>query len=319
MTDLPDPVPSPDQYLIAVHAAATNFFDILQVQGKYQHQPPFPWISGMEFAGVVLATPAGNPHPKYPPGTRVFGASQGAYATRVCAPEAGLFPQPRGWAAADAAGLFVTAPTSYTALKVRADVRPGDWVLVHAAAGGVGLAAVQVAKALGATVVATAGTARKLEVARQFGADHVVDYRDEGWPEAVKKLTPRGRGVDVVYDPVGLVDKSTKCVAWNGRILVVGFAAGTIEKVAMNKVLLKNISIVGLHWGMYAKMEAKTERRVWGELLELIEQGKFRATVFTDKEYVGLESIPDALKALGSRETWGKVVVKVPQDGQTKL
>lgn len=312
-------MPKPNEYLIEVQAAATNFFDILQVQGKYQHQPPFPWISGMEFAGVVLSTPSGNASPKYPVGTRVFGAAQGAYATRVCALETGLFPQPKGWSSTEAAGLFVTAPTSYAALVVRAGVKKGDWVLVHAAAGGVGLAAVQVAKAFGATVIATAGTKRKLEVARQFGADHVVDYRDEKWPEAVKKLTPKGRGVDIVYDPVGMVDKSTKCVAWNGRILVVGFAAGTIEKVAMNKVLLKNISLVGIHWGMYAKMETETERQVWEEILQLVEQSKFRATVFTDKEFVGLESIPDALKALGSRETWGKVVVKVPQDGQSKL
>ncbi|KAI7781879.1 alcohol dehydrogenase [Diaporthe eres] len=319
VTTLPDPAPGPNEYLIKVEAAATNFFDILQVQGKYQHQPPFPWTAGMEFAGTVLSTPSASSNPKYPVGARVFGAAQGAYATRAAAGEAALRPQPKGWSSTEAAGLFVTAPTSYGALVVRAGVKKGDWVLVHAAAGGVGLAAVQVAKAFGATVIATAGTKRKLEVARQFGADHVVDYRDDKWPEAVKKLTPKGRGVDIVYDPVGMVDKSTKCIAWNGRILVIGFAAGAIEKVAMNKVLLKNISIVGIHWGMYAKMETETEVRVWKEILQLIEDGKFRGTEFTDKEFVGLESIPEALKALGSRETWGKVVVKVPQDGQAKL
>lgn len=273
----------------------------------------------MEFAGTVLSTPSAASNPKYPVGSRVFGAAQGAYATRAAAAEANLRPQPKGWSSTEAAGLFVTAPTSYGALVVRAGVKKGDWVLVHAAAGGVGLAAVQVAKAFGATVIATAGTKRKLEVARQFGADHVVDYRDEKWPEAVKKLTPKGRGVDIVYDPVGMVDKSTKCIAWNGRILVIGFAAGSIEKVAMNKVLLKNISIVGIHWGMYSKMESETEVRVWKEILDLIEAGKFKGTEFTDNEFVGLESIPDALKALGSRETWGKVVVKVPQEGQAKL
>ncbi|POS75920.1 alcohol dehydrogenase [Diaporthe helianthi] len=319
VTTLPDPKPGPNEYLIKVEAAATNFFDILQVQGKYQQQPPFPWTAGMEFAGTVLSTPSAVSNPTYPVGSRVFGASQGAYATLVTAPEAALRPQPKGWTSTEAAGLFVTVPTSYGALVVRAGVKQGDWVLVHAAAGGVGLAAVQVAKAFGATVIATAGTSRKLEVARQFGADHVVDYRDDKWPEAVKKLTPGGRGVDIVYDPVGMVDKSTKCIAWNGRILVIGFAAGSIEKVAMNKVLLKNISIVGIYWGMYAKMESETEVRVWKEILQLIEDGKFRGTEFTDKEYVGLESIPAALEALGSRETWGKVVVKVPQEGQAKL
>ncbi|RYP84411.1 hypothetical protein DL769_001200 [Monosporascus sp. CRB-8-3] len=319
VTELPDPKAGPDDYLIEVHAAATNFFDILQIQGKYQNQPPFPWVAGAEFSGVVLATPVSSGTPRFPVGSRVFGASQGAYATRVCAREHDLLPVPEGWSMADAAGLFVTAPTSYGALVLRAGVRTGDWVLVHAAAGGVGLAAVQVAKAFGATVIATAGTERKREVARAFGADHVVDYRDPGWPELVRKLTPRGRGVDIVYDPVGVVDKSTKCVAWNGRILVVGFAAGAIEKVAMNKVLLKNISLVGIHWGAYARFEKDKIPVVWDGIGKLIEQGKFRGTVFADQEFVGLESIPDALLALGSRGTWGKVVVKIPQPGNSKL
>ncbi|KAF2970431.1 hypothetical protein GQX73_g3109 [Xylaria multiplex] len=339
VTELPDPKPSPDQYLIEVHAAATNFFDILQIQGKYQHQPPFPWVSGAEFSGVVLAAPANSKSPRFPVGSRVFGASQGAYATKVCATEEQLLAVPTGWSFTDAAGLFVTAPTSYGALVLRAGVKAGDWVLVHAAAGGVGLAAVQIAKAFGATVIATAGTARKLEVARAFGADHVIDYRDASWPDQVRKLTPKGRGVDIVYDPVGLVDKSTKSVAWNGRILIVGFAAGSIEKVAMNKVLLKNISLVGIvrtktfipdpsiipygpagsHWGMYAKFERESVPAVWKGIDDLIGQGKFKSTVFTDKEFVGLETISDALLALGGRESWGKVVVKVPQSGESKL
>lgn len=147
----------------------------------------------------------------------------------------------------------------------------------------------------------------------------MVDYRDEKWPEAVKKLTPKGRGVDIVYDPVGMVDKSTKCTAWNGRIVIVGFAAGTIEKVAMNKVLLKNISLVGIHWGQYAVYEKETVVAVWQGIMKLIAEGKFRATVFTDRDFVGLEAVPDALKALGGRETWGKVVVKVPQGNQSRL
>lgn len=319
VTPLPDPVAGPDDYLIEVHAAATNFFDILQIQGKYQNQPPFPWVSGAEFAGVVLATPSGLSNPKFPVGARVFGATQGAYATKLLAKEGGMLAVPEGWSFTEAAGLFVTAPTSYGALVVRAGIKKGDWVLVHAAAGGVGLAAVQVAKAFGATVIATAGTARKLEVAKSFGADHVVDYNDPTWPEQVKKLTPKGRGVDIVYDPVGMVDKSTKCIAWNGRILVVGFAAGNIEKVAMNKVLLKNISLVGIHWGRYAVSERETEVKVWEGIMKLVAEGKFRGTVFDDREFVGLESIPSALEALGSRGTWGKVVVKIPQGKENKL
>lgn len=249
----------------------------------------------------------------------MFGAAQGGYATLVCAEEERLYPVPEGWSFVDAAGLFVTAPTSYGALVTRAGVKKGDWVLIHAAAGGVGLAAVQIAKAFGATVIATAGTKHKLDVAKRYGADHVVDYKDDKWPEIVKKLTPKGRGVDIVYDPVGMIDKSTKCIAWNGRLLVVGFAAGSIEKLALNKVLLKNISIVGIHWGVYAVNEPETVPVVWDGLFKLMKEGKFKGTVYTDKEYVGLESVGAALKSLGSRETWGKVVVKVPQPGDNKL
>ena len=213
----------------------------------------------------------------------------------------------------------MTAPTSYAGLVIRAGVKRGDWVLVHAAAGGVGLAAVQIAKAFGATVIATAGSQRKLEVAKSYGADFGIDYNKKGWEEEVKKLTPSGRGVDIVYDPVGMVDKSLKCTAWNGRVLIIGFAAGNIEKVAMNRVLLKNVSLVGLHWGVYAKEEPETVEEVWKGLFGLMEEGKFRGTVYTDKEFVGLESVGEALGMLGRRETWGKVVVKVPQEGEPKL
>ena len=213
---------------------------------------------------------------------------------------------------------MVTAPTSYAALVTRAGVKKGDWVLVHAAAGGVGLAAVQVAKALGARVIATAGTERKLEVAKGFGAEVGVLYRYGGWLEVVKKVTG-GRGVDVVFDPVGMVDASLKVVAWNGRIVVVGFAAGMVEKVAMNRVLLKNVSLVGVHWGRYAKEEPEVVEEVWRGLGEMMEKGLFKGTVFTDREFVGLETVGKALGMLGRRETWGKVVVKVSQEGESKL
>lgn len=317
--DLDDPKPQADQYTIRVHASATNFFDLLQIRGKYQHQPPFPFISGSEFSGEILATPSSSSNPAFKKGDKVFGAAQGGYATKICAAEVQLRPVPKGWGFFESAGLFITAPTSYAGLVTRANIKKGDWVLVHAAAGGVGLAAVQIAKAMGATVIATAGSKHKLDVAKSFGADHGIDYRDDKWPEQVKKLTPKGRGVDIVYDPVGLVAKSMSCTAWNGRILVIGFAAGDIEKVATNRILLKNQSVVGLHWGAYAKNEPEAIEGVWKGLFDLMESGKFRGTCFTDKEYVGLESVPEALKALGARDTWGKVVIKVPQDGQSKI
>ena len=191
--------------------------------------------------------------------------------------------------------------------------------MVHAAAGGVGLAAVQIAKAFGATVIATAGTKHKQDVARSFGADYSIDYRQKDWPEQVKKLTPKGRGVDIVYDPVGLIAQSMKCTAWNGRLLVIGFAAGDIEKMATNRVLLKNVSVMGLFWGAYATNEPEVVPKVWQGIFDLIKQGKYKGTAYTDREFVGLDSVPAALKALGARDSWGKVVVKVPQEGGSKI
>ncbi|KAJ5890631.1 uncharacterized protein N7473_006859 [Penicillium subrubescens] len=324
VTEVPTPTPSADKYLIEIHSAGTNFFDILQIQGKYQHQPPLPWVGGSEFAGIIAAVPTAASSPRFRVGDRVFGATQGAYATHVLAPEASLLPVPEGWSFEDAAGLFVTAPTSYGALVHRAGVKAGDWVLVHAAAGGVGLAAVQIAKAKGATVIATAGTQRKREIASQFGADYVVDYTDKAWPEQVKKLCATHRqgngkaGVDIVYDPVGMIEASLKCVAWNARLLVIGFAAGKIEKVALNRVLLKNVSLVGLHWGMYAKHETEAVDAVWKGIFDLVAQGKFKGTAFSDESFNGLETVPKALKALGGRETWGKVVVNVISNEKAK-
>ncbi|RMZ67471.1 quinone reductase [Pyrenophora seminiperda CCB06] len=322
VTDLPTPTPKPNEYLIAIHASATNFFDLLQVRGKYQTQPPFPWVAGMEFSGVVLKAPTalpGGKTPTFKEGDKVFGGNQGAYATHIICTEDMLKPVPEGWSYEDAAGMFVTGPTSYGGLVVRAGVKEGDWVLVHAAAGGVGLAAVQIAKAFGATVIATAGTPHKLDVARSFGADYAVNYRDADWPEQVKKLTPKGRGVDIVYDPVGLIDKSMKCIASNGRLLVIGFAGGPIEKIATNRILLKNVSVVGLFWGALSKQQPEVEAQVWNGLFKLVKEGKYRGTTFIDQEYVGLESIPAALKVLGGRDSWGKVVVKVLQEGAKLL
>ena len=227
VTTEPTPEPHPTKYLIRIHAAGTNFFDLLQIAGKYQHQPPLPWISGAEFAGVILATPTearassgsvvssfdgtistSTAH-RFKVGDRVFGSSQGAYATHILAPEDSLLPIPVGWSFEDAAGLYVTMPTAYGGLIVRGQTQPGEWVLVHAGAGGVGLSAVLIAKAIGATVIATAGSERKRQICLDYGADYVIDYRDKNWPQKVIEITKAKRtgngqaGVDVVYDPVG--------------------------------------------------------------------------------------------------------------------
>ena len=214
---------------------------------------------------------------------------------------------------------MVTAPTAYASLVIRAGIKKGDYVLVHAGAGGVGLAAVQIAKSFGAQVIATAGSERKLEVATGYGADHALDYTEKGWEEKVKSLTPGAKGVDIVFDPVGLVSTSLKCTAWNGRIVVLGFAGSRIEKIAMNRVLLRNVSLVGLHWGTYAKDEAGTVEEVWDALFRLIQSGDFRPTVFTDRTFVGLESVGEALGSLGRRETWGKVAIAISEGEGSKF
>ncbi|CCX17475.1 Similar to Quinone oxidoreductase-like protein 2 homolog; acc. no. A7RK30 [Pyronema omphalodes CBS 100304] len=309
VTTQPDPIPSKNEYLISIRASAANFFDLLQIRGKYQHQPKLPWIAGSEFSGVVISAPSGG---KYPVGTKVFGAAQGAFATKVCAREETLLPVPEGWGFKEAAGLFVTAPTSYAALVTRAQLKKGETVLVHAGAGGVGLAAIQIAKAYGARVIASAGSEEKRGICKEFGADEVVDYREKEWVKVVMKLTG-GKGVDVVYDPVGMVNQSLSCTAWNGRILVVGFAGGKIEEVKANRVLLKNVSVVGIHWGMYAKNEPEMVPITWKGIFDLIKQGKFRGTVFSG-QYTGLKEMARALEDLETRKTWGKVVVDVPEE-----
>lgn len=220
--------------LVEIHAAAANFFDLLQMAGKYQNQPPFPFLLGAEFSGIVLSAPSSS---KYKPGDRVFGSNQGTYAEKCIASLPTLHHIPRGWSFKDAAGLSVTAPTSYAALVLRAKLQRGEICLVHAAAGGVSLTAVQIAKALGATVIATCSPG-KFGVAKRFGADYCVDYTRKEWIEEVKGICKKlGRsGVDVVYDSVGKVEESLRVVAWGGRILIIGFAGGKIEKVAMNRV-----------------------------------------------------------------------------------
>ncbi|KEP55422.1 zinc containing alcohol dehydrogenase [Rhizoctonia solani 123E] len=305
-----EPKPAADEVLVEVHTAALNFFDILQAQGKYQNQPPFPFILGAEFAGTISAN---SPIPKgcsFKPGDRVFGSAQGSYAERIAAKWHSLHPIPNGFSFEQAAGLFVTWPTSYEALVGRAQLRPGEWCLVHAAAGGVGLAAVQIAKALGAKVIATAGTQDKLNVCKTLGgADEVLDYTKTGWQKEVLKLT-NGKGVDVIYDPVGLIKDSLKCIAWKGRALVVGFAAGEIEKLPLNLVLLKNISIVGVHWGAYMKNDVGHVPSVWKALFELFESGKVKPVVFSEV-YQGLEQVSAGLEALEQRKTWGKAIVQI--------
>ncbi|ORY97757.1 hypothetical protein BCR43DRAFT_523878 [Syncephalastrum racemosum] len=302
-TNVPAPEPKKGELQVAVKAVGLNFFDTLMIQGRYQIKPPFPFIPGGEFSGVVLKSTV----PEYKPGDRVFGSNY-SFAEIITVDAKKVLPVPKNFTFEQASGLFITYPTSYSALVLRAQLKAGEYCLVHAAAGGVGLCAVQIAKVLGAKVIATAGSPEKLEVAKRYGADYVINYRDKDWTEQVKKIT-NGKGADVVYDPVGLVEESTKCTAWNGRILVIGFAKGGWEKLPTNRVLLKNISIVGLHWGAYTKNEPEAIPKVWKALFELFESGKLAPAIY-DKVYT-LATIPEGLRAINERETWGKAVATV--------
>lgn len=304
--DVPAPAPGPGEVLVDVRAAGCNFFDILMVQGKYQVRPPFPFSPGAEAAGVVRAVGSGAGRVR--PGERVIAwADWGCYAEQVVVPESGVFPTPGGMPDVEAAAFFVVYQTAYCALAQRAALRPGEWLLVHGAAGGVGLAAVQVGKALGARVIATAGTPAKLEIARASGADVLIDYTREDWIERVKAVTD-GEGADVIYDPVGgdVFDGSTKCIAFEGRLLTVGFAGGRIPSVALNRVLLKNFSVVGVHWGFYRRRGSPLVQ-AWLEALSgLYATGRIRPVVY--RTYP-LREAAAALRALAQRESHGKVVL----------
>ncbi|PWN34242.1 NAD(P)-binding protein [Meira miltonrushii] len=312
------------EILVDVYSSALNFFDILQIQGKYQIKKPHPFTLGAEFAGIINEK---SPIPEgcdwIPGKTRVFGMANGAYGERASADWTNVREIPNGISFEQASGLFVTWPTSYAALKFRANVQPDEWVLVHAGAGGVGLSAIQIAKALGAKVIATAGSAEKLKVCiEQGGADEVVNYRDKDWQQQVKDKTDGG--VDVVYDPVGMIIPSLKFIKWNGRIVVVGFAAGTIEKIPANLILLKQISVMGVFWGAHIANEPERIPEAWKAIFDLLESKKCKPTAF-DKIYDGLETLPQALKDLQDRKTWGKVVVRLradplfPPKGSSKL
>ncbi|KAJ7158221.1 alcohol dehydrogenase [Mycena crocata] len=324
-TDWPVPKLGKNQIMVDVYSAGLNFFDILQAQGRYQTKPPLPFALGSEFAGKVshgFPLPAGCP---FKPGDRVFGASQqGSYADKVAASFASFS---RLKLTRKLVGLFSTWPTSYEALVGRAKLEAGEWVLVTAAAGGVGLAAVQLAKALGAKVIAAAGSEDKLAITKKFGgADYTVNYTKPGWQKEVMEIT-NGKGADVIFDPVGMITDCLKCIAWKGRAIVVGFAGGTIEKagarprateVPMNLVLLKNISVVGIFLGGYWVREPEHLPSVYKAFLDLLSSGRVSPPVVY-KETFSFDKLADGLRALENRQTWGKVVVRIKEQEMAKL
>jgi NADPH2:quinone reductase len=304
--EVPEPAPRPGALSVEVRAAGCNFFDILMVQGRYQVKPAFPFVPGAEIAGVVRAV--GEGVRGFAPGDRVFGtAGLGGFAEVALLPAASAFALPGGMSFEEGASLPIVYPTSYAGLVFRAALQPGEDLLVHAAAGGVGLAAVQIGKALGARVIATAGGAEKLEIARREGADEAIDYHAEDFVARVLELTG-GKGADVIYDSVGgdVFEKSLKCIAWNGRLLVIGFASGKIPSVQANRILLKNIAVTGLHWGAHAAKDPAKIAQTFDALLELHRKGAIRPVIFGSYP---LERVADALEALGGRRTHGKVIL----------
>jgi NADPH:quinone reductase len=299
LDELPVPTPGEGQVLVRVAGTALNFPDVLMAMGAYQVQPPLPYIPGVELCGVVEGT-----------GQRVLGApsdGHGAFAEYVLMDAAAAWPVPEGMPDEKAAALYLTYQTGHVGLHRRANLQAGEWLLVHAGAGGVGSAAIQLGKAAGARVIATAGGPEKVEVCRQLGADHVVDYTAEDFVPVVKEVTG-GHGADVVYDPVGgdVFDRSRRCIAFEGRLVVVGFTSGRIPEAPANHVLVKNYSVVGLHWGLYRTHDPAIFGRVHEELTRLWQAGSIDPLV---SQVLPLEEAPRALAALGSRATVGKVVL----------
>lgn len=308
LVELPDPEPGPAQIAIDVKAVGVNLADILMVQGKYQIKPPFPFAPGSEVAGVVRAV--GSEVRGVRAGQRVLAMlPYGGYATQVLASEEQVFVLPERMSFEHAAAFTVVYGTSYFALVYRAPVQPGQTVLVHGAAGGVGLSAVQIAKALGARVLATAGSPEKRAFVRAQGADHVFDSRDVSWVDEVMRVTD-GRGADHIYDPVGgdVFDLSLKCIAFSGNLHVIGFASGRIPTCAMNRVLLKNISLVGLHWGAYQQKDPAKVPEAMRALFDMYERGKLSVEV---NATYPLEQAPEALTQIMTRKVQGKVVLTV--------
>ncbi len=296
------------QVRIAVAAAGVNFADTLMVAGKYQEKPPFPFIPGMEAAGVVREVAADVTSIKV--GDRVAGTTEGGAFTELStARAADLHVIPEKMDFVSAASFPVVYGTSEVALNHRAHLKSGETLLVLGAAGGVGLTAVEIGKAMGAKVIAAARGADKLKVAREHGADHVIDYASEDLRARVKEITGDA-GVNVVFDPVGgdMFDAALRVTAWEGRILVIGFAAGRIPQIPANLLLVKNIAALGVYWGAYRRRDPEVQRASFGRLFDWWRAGKLKPHV---SHRLPLDKVADAMDLLLSRRSTGKVVVVV--------
>ncbi|HCV38751.1 NADPH:quinone oxidoreductase family protein [Pseudomonas vlassakiae] len=306
LEDVASPVPKKNEILLDVQAAGVNFPDTLIIEGKYQFQPPLPFSPGGEAAGVIAAV--GERAGAFKVGDRVMALTGwGAFAEQVAVPFYNVMPIPEHMDFATAAAFGMTYGTSMHALKQRGQLQPGETLLVLGASGGVGLAAVEIGKAMGARVIAAASSAEKLAVAKAAGADETIDYSQASLKEEIKRLTG-GQGVDVIYDPVGgeLFDQAVRGLAWQGRLLVVGFASGTIPQMAANLVLLKGAAVLGVFWGAFAQRQPEDNAANFRQLFAWHAEGKLKPLV--SKTYP-LAEAGAAIEELGQRRAVGKLVV----------
>ncbi|MBR7742501.1 NADPH:quinone oxidoreductase family protein [Phycicoccus sp. BSK3Z-2] len=308
LADVPDPTPGPGQVVVRVLATPANFPDVLMCRGEYQVKPDLPFTPGVEVCGEVVALGEGVGPDGPAVGDRVVGGTvlpRGGFAELAVMDVASTFPAPDALDDAQASSLFIGYQTGWFGLHRRAALREGETLLVHAAAGGVGSAAIQLGKAAGARVIGVVGGPAKAEVARTLGADVVVDRHTEDFVEVVKAETG-GRGADVVYDPVGgeTYRRSTKCIAFEGRIVVVGFAGGEIQAPALGHALVKNYSVLGLHWGLYQRMDPAAVRRCHDDLVRLAAEGVVAPLV---SERLALTAVADGIQRLADGDTVGRV------------
>ena len=304
--ELPTPAPKAQEVLVKIEAASLNFPDLLIVQNKYQMKPPLPFVPGSEYAGTVEAVGEGVTHLKV--GQRVACLSgTGGFATHAIAPGALCMPLPPGFPAVDAAAFIMIYATSWHALIDRAQLKSGETVLVLGAAGGVGTAAIQIAKAAGARVIAAASTDDKCALCKSIGADATINYSQENLRDSIKTLTD-GKGPDVIYDPVGgdFAEPAFRSIAWRGRYLVVGFASGPIPALPLNLTLLKGASLVGVFWGDFARREPKANAAMMDELAQWYAQGKVKPVIDSTMPMAELKA---AYAHMGSRGVKGKLVM----------
>ena len=304
--ELPTPQPGPDEVLIEIKAASLNFPDILIVQNKYQMKPSLPFVPGSEYAGVIQAIGSEVKHLTVGQSVACLSGT-GGFGTHTLAPAKLCVPLPSQFPMVDAAAFIMIYATSYHALVDRAELKVGETVLVLGAAGGVGSAAIQIAKAMGARVIAAASTQAKCDLCKKLGADEVINYSQDNLRDQIKLLT-QGKGPDVIYDPVGgdFAEPAFRSIAWRGRYLVVGFAAGPIPSLPLNLALLKGASIVGVFWGDFAKREPKANTEMMATLLEWYGSGKIKPPIDST---VNMENLPQAYSRMGSREVMGKLVL----------